>query len=161
MTLISNVSLPIVLSIIIGLGLITLILLILVIHLEIKVKKLLQGKDGKSLESSILRIKKELEEEQKFKKEMELYLTSVEKRVQKSVRGVATIRFNAFKGTGSGGNQSFATAYLDEKGNGVVVSSLNARERTSVFAKPLKNYISEFELSPEEKEAVTTAKAQL
>lgn len=137
------------------------ILTVLVIHLEIKVSRLLSGKDGRSLEDSILHIKKGLHEQENFQKEMEKYLTLVEKRLGRSIRSVETVRFNAFKGTGSGGNQSFATAYLNEKGDGVVISTLCARERVGVFSKPLTAYKSDFELSPEELEAISKAKKAL
>ncbi len=93
-----------------------------------------------------------------FKKELETYLTTVESRLKKSVQGIHTVRFNPFKGsTGSGGNQSFATAFLNELGDGVVVSSLYAREHVSIFAKPIVRGKSEFELSEEEAEAVKVA----
>lgn len=137
------------------------ILIGLVIHLEIKVRRLLAGKNGKSLEDSIVAIKKGLDEEVRFKRDMEKYLTQVEKRLSRSTRGVATVRFNAFQGTGTGGNQSFATAYLNEVGEGVIISSLNARERVSIFAKPIKKFTSDFELSPEEAEALEQAKQSL
>ena len=136
-------------------------LLVLVIHLELRVHRLLAGKNCKSLEDSILHIKNGLVEQEKFQKEMEKYLTVVEKRISRTVRGVETIRFNAFKGIGSGGNMSFATAYVTEKGDGVVISTLNARDRMGIFAKPLKAFKSEFELSPEEAEAVEKAKKSL
>jgi hypothetical protein len=68
------------------------------------------------------------------------------------------VRFNPFKGTGSGGNQSFATTFLNEENNGVVISSLYSREHTSVFSKPIKNGVSEYELSDEEKESFAEAK---
>ena len=69
-----------------------------------------------------------------------------------------TVRFNPFKGTGAGGNQSFATALLNENGDGVVLSSLYSRERVSVYAKPVQKFSSEYELSGEEKQAIKSAK---
>ena len=39
---------------------------------------------------------------------------------------------------------------LNEEGNGVVLSSLYSRERMSIFAKPIKNGKSEYELTEEE-----------
>jgi len=86
------------------------------------------------------------------------YLKTAEARLRRSIQGVETIRFNAFKGTGEGGNQSFAIALLSENGDGTVVSSLYARDRMSVFAKPIKNFSSEFEMTAEERDAVTRAK---
>ena len=73
-----------------------------------------------------------------------------------SIRGIGTVRFNPFGELGS--NQSFAIALLNEANNGVVISSLYTRERVSVFAKPIKNMQSEYELSDEEKEALAKAK---
>jgi hypothetical protein len=92
---------------------------------------------------------------------MEGYLHIVEERLKKSIRGVETVRFNPFKGTGDGGNQSFATALIDEEGNGVVISSIFARDRTSIFSKPIYKYVSSHELSEEELEAITKAKAKM
>lgn len=144
-----------------GLTALFIVLIALIIHLEIRVHRLLAGKDGKCLEDSILHLKKGLAEQEQFKKEMTIYLTSVEKRLARSLRSVETVRFNAFKGTGSGGNMSFATAYLNEKGDGVVISTLNARERIAVFAKTIKNFKSDIELSPEESEAISNSKKSL
>jgi hypothetical protein len=71
------------------------------------------------------------------------------------------VRFNPFKGTGSGGNQSFATAFISEEGDGLVISSLHSREHVSIYAKPLRDGRSDFELTEEEKKAVKEAKANL
>ena len=46
---------------------------------------------------------------------------------------------------------------LNEEGDGVVLSSLYSRERMSIFAKPIKNNKSEYELSAEEKEVLKKA----
>ena len=43
----------------------------------------------------------------------------------------------------------------------MVFSSLYARDRMSVFAKPVRGGTSEFELSAEEKKAIDTARAGL
>jgi hypothetical protein len=75
--------------------------------------------------------------------------------LKKSIRGLATIRFNPFPDQGS--NQSFAIGMLNEEGDGVILSSLYSRERMSVFAKPVKNKKSEYELTVEEKEVLNQA----
>jgi len=49
---------------------------------------------------------------------------------------------------------------LNEDGDGVVFSSLYSRERMSIFAKPIKNGKSEYELTEEEKEALKKAKVK-
>lgn len=129
-------------------------LVIWIMQLERKIRKFTKGKNGKSLEDSIITIKGDLDNLEKFRVDMEEYLTEVEKRLRRSTQGIETIRFNPFKGDGLGGNQSFATAFLDENGDGLVISSLYARERVSIFSKPIKKYVSEFELSEEEKKAI-------
>ncbi len=131
------------------------------IHTEWRVNRLLRGKNGKTLEEVITRSATDIEKFKQFRKELETYLESVEKRLDQSVRGVSTVRFNPFKGTGEGGNQSFATALLDENENGVVLSTLYTRERVGIYAKPLKNGKSEYELTGEEKEAIKQAKERL
>ena len=136
-------------------ALIVILLIIWIIRLEVKFVRLTAGKSS-NLEDSLLHIKDNQKETEKFMQEMQKYLTDVEKRLQKSVQSVETVRFNAFDGVGA--NQSFATALLNQHGDGVVFSSLYGRERTSIFSKPLKGHKSEHELSEEEKQAVKKAK---
>lgn len=132
--------------------------LLWILRLELRIRDMLKGESGKSLEQSIISSKKNIEELEKFRKTVEEYLRVVEKRLTRSIQGIETMRFNPFKGAGEGGNQSFATTFLDEKGDGVVISSFYARDRVSVFAKPIKNHTSEFELTKEEKGVVEKVK---
>jgi hypothetical protein len=141
-----------------GLAAIALVCFLWAVRLEIKLRRFVAGKDGKTLEDSILALKKEQGELKRFRADVEQYLTLVEARLARSLQGVTTVRFNAFKGTGSGGNQSFATAFLNEEGDGVVLSSLYGRERVGVFAKPIRKETSEYELTAEEREAIIAAK---
>ncbi|PIQ68791.1 MAG: hypothetical protein COV91_02305 [Candidatus Taylorbacteria bacterium CG11_big_fil_rev_8_21_14_0_20_46_11] len=140
---------------------IILITLSLVIHLTIRLNRLVRGKNAKSLEKVILQNASAIEDSKQFRKEMEVYLTSVESRLKQSIRGLSTIRFNPFKGTGDGGNQSFATAFLDEEKHGIVISTINTRERMSIFAKPITNGKSEYELTEEEQRAIKQAKERM
>ncbi len=137
---------------------ITIILIIWVIRLEIKLHRMLRGKNAKTLEDTINSLSNEVRNLHVSREEIEKYLASAETRIKRSTQGIATVRFNPFKGTGVGGNQSFATAFIDENGDGVVISSLYSRDRMSVYAKPLEKYKSEFELTTEEKEAIRKAK---
>ena len=137
---------------------ITIILLIWNIRLEIRLKRMLRGKNAKTLEDTINTFSNEIKSLHESGEEIQNYLTNAEKRIKRSTQGIATVRFNPFKGTGSGGNQSFATAFINEHGNGVVISSLYSRDRVSVYAKPIEKYKSEFELTSEEKDAIKKAK---
>lgn len=126
-------------------------------RLERKIKKILGRGVSANIESVILenhkRIKR-MEEQQKVTIER---LSLIENKLRKSVRAIETIRFNPFKGVGVGGNQSFSSAFLNEDGDGLVLSGLYLRDRVSVYAKPLKNLQAEFELSEEEKLAIKKA----
>lgn len=133
-------------------------LLVWVGILEYRLRKVLSGKNAQSLEGLLGSLGSDIRALESWQTETKNYLTQAEERLKRSVQGVETIRFNAFKGNGEGGNQSFAIALLSEAGDGTVVSSLYARDRMSVFAKPIKNFSSEFEMTEEEKEAVTRAR---
>ena len=62
------------------LGGLLLILIGWIVRLEIKIRKLLSGKDGKSLEDSIVSYKKEVDKLSQFQKEASLYFLNIEKR---------------------------------------------------------------------------------
>ena len=61
----------------------------------------------------------------------------------------------------AGGQQSFATALVSEKGDGVVVSGIHSRDGVRVYAKPIERFESKRELSNEEHEAIRDAKKVL
>lgn len=128
-----------------------------IIKLEIRISRILGGKNSKDFENVIRTVHSEIKNTDIWKKDMEKYLESVEHRLRKSIQTVNTVRFNPFKSSSIGGNQSFAIALLDENKNGVVISSLFSRDRTNVFAKPIVNLESEYELTEEEKDAIKQA----
>jgi len=121
----------------------------------------MRGGDGKSLEEIINNTGKSIAELEEFKLDSIEYFKNVETRLRSSVQAVETIRFNPFKGEGTGGNQSFCTAFVSEKGDGAIISSLYSRDRVSIFSKPLADFESSFELSEEENEVLETAKKNL
>ncbi len=136
------------------LGVAIIALVVWIIILERRIGRLLAGKDGATLEDTIATNQQSLNELFEFKTAVETELNHLNERIKKKIHGAKTIRFNPFAGTGSGGNQSFATAFLNEEGDGVVLSSLYSREKVSVFAKPIKGRTSEFELTDEEREVL-------
>ena len=77
--------------------------------------------------------------------------------VQGSVQHVGLVRFNPFEETG--GDQSFALALLDGRGDGIVISSLHSRTVTRFYAKPIKKGLCQLSLSKEESKAVEMALA--
>lgn len=137
------------------------ILIGFVFVLSRRVNTLTKGRNGASLEKTIRDLCEAVNEIDDWRDSAIELFDHLDKRLQGSVRGTSLVRFNPFKGTGSGGNQSFAAAFLDEEGSGIVVSSLYSRERVSLFGKPLSKFNSTFELTEEEKQAITEAKNKL
>ncbi len=140
---------------------ISLVLLGWIIRLEVRINRLLGGSDARSLEHSIVQAKRDIENLEAFKKDSLDYFTHIEKRLARSIQSVETVRFNPFKGVGEGGSQSFATSFISEKGDGVVVSSLYSRERVSVFSKPITEFKSNFDLTEEEQSVVSKSQTTL
>lgn len=71
------------------------------------------------------------------------------------IRHVGLVRFSPFHDTG--GDQSFALALLDGKGDGVVVTGLHSRHDSRLYAKPIERGSSAYSLTPEEREAMDRA----
>jgi hypothetical protein len=84
----------------------------------------------------------------------ELY-EALESRSRASLQHVGVVRFNPFEDTGS--DQSFAIALLDDRRDGIVLSSLHGRGQTRVFAKPVEGGESKHQLSDEEAQAIQIA----
>ena len=76
---------------------------------------------------------------------------------RRSFQRVGLVRYNPFEETG--GNQSFALALLDAKGDGWVLSSLHARTGTRIYAKTITAGRSDANLSEEETAAIKQATA--
>ena len=71
------------------------------------------------------------------------------------IQKIGLVRFNPFKELG--GDHSFSLAILDSHDSGIVITSLHTRDRTRVYMKDVKKGKSGFELSAEEKKALTNA----
>ena len=123
---------------------------------EYRFKKFFAGTKAKNLEEVMIKLGDQMKDLKETQIEINKHLLTVDKRLDKSIRSVETIRFNPFLDAGS--NQSFAISFLNDEGDGVVMSSLYARDRMSIFAKPITNGKSDFELSTEEKEVLEKSK---
>ena len=75
--------------------------------------------------------------------------------VKGAVQHVGMIRYDAFEDVG--GRLSFSCALLDDFGDGVVITSINGRQDTRVYAKPIRGGRSSHNLSEEEVAAIQQA----
>ena len=72
-----------------------------------------------------------------------------------AVTRVSAVRYDAMGEMT--GRLSSSVALLDSSRTGVVLSSIHSRDQARVYAKPLVEGRAEFDLSPEEEEAIETA----
>ncbi len=142
-------SIPILNLLVYILACVIVLLLVWVAITEHRIKKFFAGTKAKNLEDVMMQINKQMGDLKNTQLEINSHLVAVDGRLSKSIRNIESVRFNPFED--AGGNQSFALAFLNDEGDGVVMSSLYARDRMSVFAKKIVAGESEFELSHEEK----------
>jgi hypothetical protein len=79
-------------------------------------------------------------------------------RVSTMVRTVGFTRYDAFEDVG--GRLSYSAAFLDEAGDGVVLTAINGRSETRSYAKPVRGGQSDHNLSDEERTAIALAMGQ-
>ncbi|MDP3726048.1 MAG: DUF4446 family protein [bacterium] len=136
--------------------LINICLIFFVVRNEFRMKRLLKGNHIADLEKSLINTEKELKDIHAFRAYAEKQLLELTSKVRRGARKIGLVRFNPF-GQKGGTGQSFAAAFLNEEGDGVVFSGLHIRDRVTLFAKLLVKNKSEHELSLEEKKAIQQA----
>jgi len=140
---------------------VSVILLIITLMMRIKIKRILVGNSG-DLGESLAETKRRLQNLEEYQRQTAGYLEILETRVSRSIQSTELLRFSPFTGIGRNGNQSFSASFINEEGDGIVVSGLYySNDRVSLFAKPTKGFESEFDLTPEEKEVVSRSKKSL
>lgn len=135
---------------------IIIIILLWIALTEYRFRKFFAGTKAKNLEDVMIQLDSQMKEINELQDRINEHLVIVDKRLNKSIRSIETVRFNPFEDAGS--NQSFAISFLNDEGDGVVMSSLYARDRMSIFAKPIVKGASDFELSIEEKDVLEKSK---
>jgi hypothetical protein len=74
-----------------------------------------------------------------------------------ALRHLALVRYDAFGDMG--GRLSWSLALADDRGDGVVLTSISGRSDARTYAKNISDWAAEQPLSPEEEDAVSQAKA--
>jgi hypothetical protein len=77
-----------------------------------------------------------------------------------ALRHVGLVRYDAFASNEKsvGGRQSWSLALVDDDGNGVVLTAIHGRSEARSYAKSIAGWRSELPMSPEEQDAVASAK---
>lgn len=74
---------------------------------------------------------------------------------RRAISHTSMVRYDAFEDMG--GHLSFSAALLDESADGLVLTAINGRTETRVYAKPLQRGESPHNLSDEERAAISQA----
>jgi len=112
-------------------------------------------KKEKKEPESIEDILEQLQNMEKAHSELVQELADLKEKNKKNLQKTGMVRFNPFGEIG--GDQSFSIALLDADNNGFVITSHYYREANRVYAKPIENLTSKYELSEEEKRAIKEA----
>jgi hypothetical protein len=124
-------------------------------RLEAQLGSLTRGDDGTSLTDVLEAHLDKVYAVARRQDELDARAAALEERARHTLQGISLVRFNNFDDTG--GNQSFALALADPEANGVVLSSLHARNQTRVYGKVVARGVAEGALSAEEGEALRDA----
>ncbi|GAA0933027.1 hypothetical protein GCM10009554_17890 [Kribbella koreensis] len=102
-----------------------------------------EAKPG-TVKSELRRLSKELED--------------ARSELRETLQHLAVVRYDAYGDMG--GRLSWSMALLDDKGDGVVLTSINSRNDARSYAKEVKSFESDAKLSPEEEEALETLRKE-
>ena len=119
------------------------------------VRMLLTGRGGADLELTLREFLSRLDTATEQLKRLDGRALQLETKMPFTIQHVGIVRFNPF--ADRGGDQSFVVALLDDRSDGVVVSSLHSRNDSKLFAKPIVGGNSTYPLTDEEKEAIKRA----
>lgn len=110
----------------------------------------------RNLESIFKKLVKDIEVGKDEIEQIKNRLRENEIRSKKYFQKYALVRFNPFDD--SGGDQSFVFVILNEDNDGMIISSLHARDRSRIYAKPITDgQAVKYELSNEENQALKQA----
>ena len=111
--------------------------------------------NGNNLDEMLKQYLEDVSEIKKDNSEIKAYYTKLDYDIGSSIQKVGLVRFNAFQNVGS--DLSFAIALLDRDNNGIVLNGIYGSDSSNIYAKPIKNGESTYQLSDEEKEAIEIA----
>lgn len=119
---------------------------------EKNMNKLGEGKDFSQMLSKYV---SQVEELNKRDDQIISVCNNINSELAKCIKKVGLNRYDAFGNTKN--KLSFALALLDRDNNGIVINSIYGQDNSNVYAKPIKNGKSEYNLSDEEKQAINLA----
>ena len=140
------------------------ILFVLYVNVTMKYNRLkssyttfMRGKDGKTLEESMMSGFSDVEAVLKYTKQNRTDIQKLNKKMEKSYQKVGIVKYDAFNEMG--GKLSFSLALLNRKNNGFIINAMHSREGCYTYIKEIIDGNSVIMLAEEEKEALEMALA--
>ena len=138
------------------------ILFVLYVNVTMKYNRLkssyttfMRGKDGKTLEESMMSGFSDVEAILKYTKQNRTDIQKLNKKMEKSYQKVGIVKYDAFNEMG--GKLSFALAMLDKENNGFVMNAIHSSDGCYTYVKEIVKGESYVVLGEEEKEALRQA----
>lgn len=154
-----NNNLEMILMAIVATFVVMVILFIIMLISNRKLKKrymlLMKDADKGSLEDMIRNYQKKIDETYVDAKVALEDLKLLSNQVNHCIQKVGVVRFKAFEDIGS--DLSYSVALLDNKNDGVVITSIFGRNISTSYAKPISKGTSKYALSDEEVYAMNKA----
>ncbi|MEG6617241.1 DUF4446 family protein [Peptococcaceae bacterium 1198_IL3148] len=113
-------------------------------------QRLTKGIDNKNLEEIILTVNDQVDQNSQQLLEIKKQQGLIMEKTQHCISTPKIVRYNAFDHMGS--NLSFSVALLDQKNDGVILTSIYGRDESRFYAKIINSGQAEQLLSPEEQE---------
>jgi hypothetical protein len=142
----------------IGLGVtwVALLLLWLALRNELTaIRTALRIADGQPIDRMLI-------EHLESRKAMQAEIAELRERLQASeewmdhaISYASIVRYDAFENVS--GNQSFAIALQNSKGDGILINAVSGRDQARIYGKSVSGGISDGTLTPEEKQAIIKA----
>lgn len=131
------------------------IAIVKMVRMENKLNAFLCGKDGMSLEESILSV----HEENKYLKSCadrnKKDIRILYKKAERTLSKVGLVKYDAFQQMG--GQLSFSLALLDEHNDGFIINSVHGTDGCYSYTKEIKEGSCKLALGKEEEKALTLA----
>jgi len=123
--------------------------------LNYKYNRFMVNSNGEDIEKQIENCLNISEEIMDKNRQIASHLNEIDRNLLYCVQKVGLVRFSAFDDVGS--NLSYSIALLDGNNNGVVITSLFARDTSTSYGKPVIDGKSRYPLSAEELQAIDIA----
>lgn len=135
-------------------------LLLAFLYMWLKLRAFMKGKNAKSLEDKIRSLIDNAERISQENRELKELVIKILEEDKRNLKAFSVVKFNPFSESGHG-KQSFASAVLNRKGKGFILSTLSVRGETHVFIKEVDSAQDTEHLSDEEKQALEKAAKKL